>query len=77
MAYTRLMLKIIKQQQLASVKAATEQVVEAAQFTVGELQQTVVEKLKAAGCGKLTEAQITELGEPLKAKTLQRLHASR
>ena len=65
--------KIGKQQQLASVKAATEQVVEAAQLTVGELQQTVVEKLKAAGGGKLTEAQVAELGELLKAKTLQKL----
>ena len=67
--------KIGKQQQLASVKAATEQVVEAAQLTVGELQQTIVDKLKAAGGGKLTEAQITELGELLKAKTLQKLSA--
>lgn len=39
--------KIGKQQQLSSVKSATEQVVEVAQLTVGELQQTVVEKLKA------------------------------
>ncbi len=41
----------------------------------GELQKTIVEKLKAAGGGKLTEAQITELGELLKAKTLQKLYA--
>ncbi len=47
--------------------------VEAAQLTVGELQQTVVEKLKASGGGKLTEAQAAELGELLKAKTLQML----
>ena len=67
--------KIGKQQQLASVKAATEQVVEAAQLTVGELQQTIVEKLKAGGGGKLTEAQAAELGELLKAKTLQKLSA--
>ena len=66
--------KIGKQQQLASVKATTEQVVEAAQLTVGELQQTIVEKLKAGG-GKLTEAQAAELGELLKAKTLQKLSA--
>ena len=67
--------KIGKNQQLSSVKAATEQVVEVAQLTVGELQQTIVEKLKAAGGGKLTEAQAAELGELLKAKTLQKLSA--
>ena len=65
--------KIAKKQQLASVKAATEQVIQAAQLTMGELQQTIVEKLKAAGGGKLTEAQVAELGELLKAKTLEKL----
>ena len=65
--------KIGKQQQLVSVKAATEQVVGAAQLTVGELQQTIVEKLKAGSGGKLNETQIAELGELLKTKTLQKL----
>ncbi|MEL7656421.1 MAG: hypothetical protein AAGU75_11000 [Bacillota bacterium] len=67
--------KIGKQQQLSSVKSATEQVVEVAQLTVGELQQTVVAELKAAGGGKLTEVQVAELGELLKTKTLQKLSA--
>ena len=40
---------------------------------MGELQQTIVEKLKAVGGGKLTDAQAAELGELLKAKTLQKL----
>ena len=58
----------------SSIATATDQVVKAAQLTVGELQQTVVEKLKAAaGSGKLNETQIAELGELLKTKTLQKL----
>ncbi len=70
---TWLTAKIAKKQQLAGIAAATEQVIQAAQSTVGELQQTVVEKIKAAGGGKLTEAQIAELGELLKTKTMEKL----
>ncbi|MEL7602908.1 MAG: hypothetical protein AAGU77_07105, partial [Bacillota bacterium] len=70
---TWLTAKIAKKQQLAGIAAATEQVIQAAQITVGELQQTVVEKIKAAGGGKLTEAQIAELGELLKKKTMEKL----
>ncbi len=70
---TWLTAKIAKKQQLAGIAAATEQVIQAAQITVGELQQTVVEKLKSAGGGKLTEAQIAELGELLKTKTMEKL----
>jgi hypothetical protein len=70
---TWLTAQIAKKQQLASIAAATEQVIRAAQMTVGELQQTVVEKLKAAGGGKLTEAQIVELAGLLRAKTLEKL----
>ena len=70
---TWLTTKIAKKQQLAGIAAATEQVIQAAQMTVGELQQTLVEKLKISGGGKLSEAQITELGEMLKAKTLEKL----
>ena len=40
-----------------------------------ELQQTVVEKLKSTGSGKLTEAQVAGLGELRKAKTLKKLSA--
>ena len=42
---------------------------------MGELQQTIVEKLKTVGSCKLTEAQVAELGELLKVKTLQKLSA--
>jgi hypothetical protein len=70
---TWLTTKIAKKQQLAGIAAATEQVIQAAQMTDGELQQTIVEKLKITGGGKLTEAQIAELGEMLKAKTMEKL----
>ncbi len=70
---TWLTTKIAKKQELAGIAAATEQVIQAAQMTVGELQQTLVEKLKATGGGKLSEAQIAELGEMLKAKTMEKL----
>jgi hypothetical protein len=70
---TWLTAKIAKKQQLAGIAAATEQVIQAAQITVGELQQTVVEKLKATGGGKLSEAQIAELRELLKTKTMEKL----
>lgn len=70
---TWLTTKIAKKQQLAGIAAATEQVIQAAQMTVGELQQTIVEKLKITGGGKLSEAQIAELGEMLKAKTMEKL----
>ncbi len=44
------------------------------QITVGELQQTVVDSLKANGA-KLTEAQIAELGELLLQKAYGKLSA--
>ena len=70
---TWLTAKIAKKQHLAGIAAATEQVIQAAQITVGELQQTIVEKLKAAGGGKLNEEQIAQLGELLKTKTIEKL----
>jgi hypothetical protein len=65
--------KIAKTEHLRSIESAMAQVIEAAKITVGELQQTVVEKYKAAGGGKLTEAQKAELVELLKTKTLEKL----
>lgn len=70
---TWITLKLSKRQQLRNIESATYQVMNAAQVTVGELQQTIVEKLKAAGGGKLTEAQIAELGKLLVAKTCEKL----
>ncbi len=70
---TWLTAKIAKKQQLAGIAAATDQVIQAAQITVSELQQTVVEKLKAAGGGKLTPVQIDELKQKLIDKTLEKM----
>lgn len=54
--------KIGQNNKLANIKAAIGQVTQAAQTTVGELQQTTVEAMKAAAAdGKLTEDQIRTL----------------
>lgn len=65
--------QITKNKQLAGIAAATEQVMLAAQTTVGELQQTIVEKLKAENGGKLTDEQIASLGKTLVNKALEKL----
>ena len=70
---TWLTAQIAKKQKLAGIAAATEQVIQAAQTTVGELQQTVVESLKAANGGKLTADQIKDLGQQLLDKTKAKL----
>lgn len=55
--------KIAKRNELASINTATNEVIGAAQLTVLELQQTVVEGLKAASAdGKLTQDEIAKLG---------------
>ena len=65
--------QIAKKQKLAGIAAATEQVIQAAQTTVDELQQTVVDSLKAAGGGKLTADQIASLSKQLIVKTQAKL----
>ncbi len=56
--------KIAKKTELANIKTATEAVIQMAQQTVNELQQTTVEAWKAAAKdGKLTESQIDMLRE--------------
>lgn len=63
---TWLSAKIAKQSELKSIAAATDAAVNAAQTTVLELQQTTVDKLKAASAdGKLTKGEIEELGKLL------------
>lgn len=58
--------KLAKKLELANIKAATDVVFIATTETVNELQQTTVEKLKAASeDGKLTPDEIEELGEKL------------
>lgn len=66
--------KMGKRTELANINAAQQEVINMAQITVGELQQTVVEKLKAANAdGKLTKEEIRELGEVLINKTTEKM----
>jgi hypothetical protein len=67
--------KIAKQTHLSNIGTAVEQVMLAAQITVGELQQTTVNSLKAAQGGKLTDAQIADLKRQLLQKTSEKLSA--
>ena len=66
--------KISKKTELANINAAQQEVVSMAQVTVGELQQTIVDKLKAAHeDGKLTGEEINELGNALVFKTIEKM----
>ena len=59
---------------LETVSAAMEQLEAVVKNVVGELQQTTVEKMKAATeDGKLTPADIKELGETLFIKSCEQL----
>ena len=73
-AGTWVAVKIGKRNELANISAATEEATKAAQRVVEELQQTTVKKMKAA-CedGKLSEAEIEELGAMLLQKALDQL----
>jgi len=69
--------KIGKKAELTNIGLATNEVVSAAQLTVLELQQTVVEQWKAASAdGKLSEDEIKELGVMLIQKTMEKMSAS-
>lgn len=58
--------KIGKREELKTIAAATAEATSAAQQTVQELQQTTVERLKAASAdGKLSKDEISELGKML------------
>lgn len=66
--------KIGKRVELTNINKAKDELIEAAQQTVMELQQTVVEGMKAAAKdGKLTEDEITELSIMLLNKTKQKM----
>lgn len=66
--------KIGKKVGLESIATATDEVIKLAGVTIGELQQTVVEKLKAdAADGKLTPEEIDALGHELVRKTLEKM----
>lgn len=63
---TWLTAKLAKRTELANIAAATDEATRVAQQTVLELQQTVVDNLKAASAdGKLTKEEIAELKELL------------
>ena len=71
-----LMAKLAERQKLASIAAATNEVVGAAVETVSALQQTTVEKLKSAHeDGKLTKDEIADLGAMLLDMTMKKLSA--
>ena len=72
-----LVTKIGKQQQLNTINLAVEELTAAAEQTVLELQQTVVDDLKAASAdGKLTQDEIRDLGKRLLEGSLQKMSAS-
>lgn len=63
-----------KRNKLATINAAQQELIFMAQQTVGELQQTMVEGLKAASAdGKLTKTEIGELSHALLARTMEKL----
>lgn len=66
--------KIGKRAGLEGISIATDEVIKMATITVGELQQTIVNDLKAnAADGKLTKEEIVMLGEKLIGKTLEKM----
>lgn len=68
--------KLAQRQELGSINTAMQEVILLAQQTAAELQQTVVDGLKAGRVdGKLTEAEIKALGETLITKTMQKMSA--
>lgn len=71
---TWLTAKIGKREELKSINAAQQEVIDMARITVGELKQTVVDGLKAANAdGKLTNAEITALGKSLLDLTVAKM----
>mgnify|MGYP006916179209 CR=1 FL=1 len=66
--------KIAKRTELHNISSATDAVITAAQLTVLELQQTVVEGWKAASTdGKLSDDEIKQLGNMLIQKTVEKM----
>ena len=65
---------IARNEKLKSIGTATQQVIDAAIQTTGELQQTVVNDLKAASAdGKLSEEEINTLYHDVVVLTLDKL----
>lgn len=71
---TWLSIKIGKRQELQTLNAAVAEAVGMARLTVGELQQTIVEDLKADRTdGKLTQQEISMLSEKLWEMTKEKM----
>lgn len=69
-----LTMKIGKSTQLCNINTAQKEVIRAATMTVGELQQTLVDDLKASHAdGKLTQEEIQQLGSKLIDMSIQKL----
>ena len=69
--------KIGKRQELGNIAVATNEAINAAQLTVLELQQTVVDGWKAANeDGKLTDEEVEMLGVMLIDKTVEKMSDS-
>ena len=72
-----LLAQISKNQQLNTINTAVGELTAAAEQTVFELQQTVVDGLKEASAdGKLTQEEIKSLGKLLLEGTLQKMSDS-
>ena len=73
---TWLTLKLGKKEELAAINVAQQEVIRLAHLTVEELQQTLVEGLKAAHeDGKLTKDEIAMLGQKLLDGTIDKMSA--
>ena len=69
-----LVAQIGKSQKLSNISAAVEELTTAAESTVLELQQTLVDEMKeAAADGKLTREEVQTLGELLLEMTLEKI----
>ena len=72
-----LVTQIGKSQQLNTINTAVDELIDAAETTVLELQQTCVDGLKEASAdGKLTQEEITNLGKLLLEGTLKTMSDS-
>lgn len=71
---TWLTVKIGQREELRNINAAQQEAIDMARQTVGELQQTVVDGLKAAHeDGKLTKEEIANLSEALLFQTKSKM----
>ena len=73
---TWLSLKMAKQQELKALSAAVNQAIAMARLTVDELQQTVVDGIKAVRAdGRLTKQEVSMLSMQLWEKTVEKMSA--